>query len=411
MKKLLSLTILLATFSASSQQISTDLLRAPASPAASLLGIANTEINKPTDVPNLMLGLQNLSSIIAKEQGGYALDFSPYWLFPAKKSDKTIGQMLNDSVRKNIPQTLSFSFGVQSSDSTSTQLPANSVFSSFGFKFSILRGKVDQETKSVHEKIVNLLKYRLPLLFDIDKEVERDSLYRAYRKQMDVMLQDIDNNEEKEEVTKSDEYRELETLQTERDSTLTADLTAFNKALLENQYEIQSLQNTFRINRTGFVWDIAGGSSLRFRNKSITNSAVYNAGIWTVLGYATAKAGTPLFLARYMYNPDAGWLTTEGFERTGDFSTFDIGLKYEYNPEKSKFTAGLEGLRRSFLSGSTIKPTWKLIFNANYALWPNQIISFSFGKNFDNHIIKEGNLITALSFISGIGTKRKVKTD
>ncbi len=47
-----------------------------------------------------------------------------------------------------------------------------------------------------------------------------------------------------------------------------------------------------------------------------------------------------------------------------------------------------------------------LVFNADYAIWKNQKLTFSFGKNFDGAISKGGNLIAALTFLAGFGNKR-----
>lgn len=156
------------------------------------------------------------------------------------------------------------------------------------------------------------------------------------------------------------------------------------------------------------MWDIAGGTSLQFRNNEFGNSKIHNSGIWSVLGYATEKSGTPLVLLRYMYNPDTDWLTREDFQRSGDFSTFDVGAKYEYSPNNSKFTGSFEGLYRSFISGSDMKPDWKFVFNLDYKIFANQHLTLSFGKDFDNTLIKEGNTIAAISFLSGIGSNRDV---
>jgi hypothetical protein len=47
-----------------------------------------------------------------------------------------------------------------------------------------------------------------------------------------------------------------------------------------------------------------------------------------------------------------------------------------------------------------------MLFNADYALFKNQKLTFSFGRDFDGTISKDGNLIAALTLIAGFGNKR-----
>lgn len=396
MKKYLLGILVSVSLSCLGQELNVDMLKAPASPAASLLSLSNTDINKPADVSNLMLGLQNLASVITKEDGGYAIDFSPYWLMPGRKKDKTIGQMLNDNPAVTIPQTLVLSFAVRTTDSTVGPLPSNSLYSGIGFRFSIFRGKPNDATNLQYKLIKQRLSARLPDIAKINSEVFKDSTVQALIKQRQAVEEG------------SAEHTRLNKLVNERVNTLREEKIKIDKALAENTEEIKALQGKFQINREGILWDVAGGSSIRFRNRYIGNSAIYNAGIWTVLGYTIPKAGTPLLLVRYMFNPEAEWLTNSGFEKSGDFSTLDMGLKYQFSPQNSKFTGGLEGIYRSFVTGADLNPSWKLLANANYSVWPNQVLTFTFGKDFDNHIVKQGNVIAVLSFLSGIGTKRKI---
>jgi Tol biopolymer transport system component len=49
-----------------------------------------------------------------------------------------------------------------------------------------------------------------------------------------------------------------------------------------------------------------------------------------------------------------------------------------------------------------------LVFNAAYDIGQNQQLTFSFGRNFDGTITKDGNLIAALNFVKGFGASRKI---
>jgi hypothetical protein len=394
-------------------QINPELLQAPASPAANLLGVANSEINKPTDVASLMVGLQNLSFNFI-EKGSFSVDVAPYWIFPGK-SDKSISQMLTNI--KSVPQTFVLSFAVKNIDDDEESMIGNSIYTAVGFKFSVLRGNANDETRSKHALLKTLLTNNARMIAEDTSDEEvifNDNLVIEYQDKMKKMLALAGNDNSKQEMIKNTkEYIELETELNSRIVKLNPIIKEIrekaNQEYNTNIAEIQAVQKDFKIVREGFLLDFAGGTSLQFKEKRFNNSKIYNAGLWTVLGFATKDAGTPLLLVRYMYNPKSDWMTTEDFNPDGNFSTFDAGVKYEYSPKDSKFTGSFEGLYRSFISGSDLKPTWKCVLNLDYAIFTNQHLTLSLGKDFDNNIIKSGNVIAGLSFLSGIGTKRKIQ--
>jgi hypothetical protein len=183
-----------------------------------------------------------------------------------------------------------------------------------------------------------------------------------------------------------------------------------NESIAEQQEaldkEIQSVASTFQTTRIGFTWDIAGGASTEFRNKRFDNTKLYNAGLWTTIGYTDSVFGSGLFLIRLLHNPDKIFAKDNMTNDIDDITTFDAGLRYIYARSQSKFSASLEAIYRSVLSSETIEPSWRLVFNAEYAIWQNQKLTFSFGRNFDGTVTKDGNLIAALTFLTGFGNRR-----
>jgi hypothetical protein len=402
--------------------INTDILKVPASPASNLLNIASSEINKPTDVSNLMINLKNLPLNFINN-GGFAIDIAPYWLFPSKGKNKSINNMLNmkDPIKYSIPQTLVYSFAVRNTDdSQQDQIPVNSIFTAVGFKFSIKRGNPDSTTLSKFERITKLLNQRSKTDREINAIVENSTKYKEFTSDNAKLLEALTQKKypnknfdqlsapEKYEILSEPQYKLWENgFRLWKEQEINHLTYEDSEVLKANAEEIKSVN--FKINRIGFLWDFAGGTSVQFKEKKFNSSKIYNAGLWTVLGYSFEKSGTPLFLLRYMYNPKSDWMTVEDFKPDGNFSTFDAGVKYEYSPKDSNFTGSLEGLYRSFISGSDLKPTWKCVLNLDYAIFANQHLTLSLGKDFDNNIIKKGNVIAGISFLSGIGTKRKIQ--
>jgi len=178
------------------------------------------------------------------------------------------------------------------------------------------------------------------------------------------------------------------------------------EAEAELDRQIQEIAASFQTFRMGWTWDVSGGISTEFRQKKFNDSKVYNAGVWTTIGYTDSVYGAGLFLLRLLHNPDKVFAKDNAPNDIGDITTFDAGLRYIYARPQSKFSASVEAIYRSILSSHTVDPSWRLVFNADYALFQNKKITFSFGRNFDGVISKGGNLIAALTFLSGFGNNR-----
>lgn len=399
--------------------VKVDLLKAPSSPASNLLGIAPSDIDKPTDVSAFMLSLQSATGSFNRLPSNYAIDIAPYWFFKnAKKGDITTEGFKRSSGKNVLKQTLVVSFAFRNPDSTETELNAKSAFGGLGFKFSIFRGNYDAVTKKALADIKKLQDIKLRKLGirmaaykeSADPEIiELKKKQKAFFKGFDPNDRSPENQRKFDEIINSNEYKQTRKALSEKLKEIAdmdfaaADSMAANSEL---DKEIQQTAASFQTARVGFTWDVAGGISAEFRNKRFDNSKLYNAGIWTTLGYTDTIYGAGLLLLRLLHNPDKIFAKDNLTNAIGDITTFDAGLRYIYSKPQGKFSASLEAIYRSVLSSDSIDPSWRLVFNADYAIWQNQKLTFSFGRNFDGTISKDGNLIAALTFLTGFGNKR-----
>lgn len=392
--------------------IKLDLLKSPASPASNLLGIATTDIEKPTDVSAFMLSLQSATSSFNKLPSNYAIDIAPYWLL-RKNLDYTTEGLKNSSGKGVFKQTLVLSTAIRTPDSAENKLNENSVYTAFGFKFSILRGEYDDSTKKALTEIKRIQDIKLRHLDEIltNYKANIDPEVVKLRQRREDLFKGIDvnnpTNEEKnkiKQILSSSEFKGIE-------DTLSVKLKRFadlesTEIMKELDEKIQRIASSFQTARVGLTWDVAGGISAEFPNKQFNRSKVNNAGIWTTVGYTFKRTGAVLGLIRYLYNPDKVFAKDNLANDISDISTLDAGLRYILSSPQSKFSCSLEGIYRSILSSNTIDPSWRVILNADYSIWQNQKLTFSLGKNFDGTITKDGNLIAALTFLTGFGNKR-----
>jgi Rps23 Pro-64 3,4-dihydroxylase Tpa1-like proline 4-hydroxylase len=426
MRKLLVVSAMLHTLSlnltAQDDGVKLDLLKAPASPASNLLGIAPSDVDKPTDASAFMLSLQKASSNFTALPSNYAFDISPYWLSKNKAGDNTIESFKKSTGGYALIQTLVLSFAFRNTDEDETDLMPNTVYAGVGFKLSLARGRFDDNTNTKLTQIQNLqgeandqanksldnylLKPEVMLIKKRQKEIETEKAILEEKIMAEVIAA------KKEALKGKIDLLEAERLDIENNlrNTLLEELKKTEKA--EIKQKIKQLASEFQVTRVGWTLDLAGGFSGAFLDKRFDNSRAHNAGVWFTGGYTDDdKAGETYFgsllgLARLMYNPDKIFALDNATNKQSDIWTFDFGGRYIYARPQSKFSASVEGIYRSVLSSQTIKPSWRFVANADYALWANQKLTFSFGRQFDGTITKDGNLIAALSFLTGFGNKR-----
>lgn len=65
-----------------------------------------------------------------------------------------------------------------------------------------------------------------------------------------------------------------------------------------------------------------------------------------------------------------------------------------------------EGIYRSVLNNDLIDDTHRLVFNLEYQVAKNRLLTHSLGRDFDGNFNSDGNLVTFLNLVMGIGSKR-----
>ncbi|HVF95715.1 MAG TPA: hypothetical protein VM871_00255 [Flavisolibacter sp.] len=387
--------------------IKVDLLRAPASPASNLLGFATSDIDRPTDVSALMLNLYSASGSLSKLPASYAVDIAPYWFFKnSKKGDITTEGFRKSSGKDVFKQTFVLSFAFKNPDSTETELNPRSIYGGFGFKFSLLRGKYDAATNNALSAIKKLQDIKLRHLDEVltGYRENTDPEVAELRQKMKAFFRPGVTAAEIRTIQESNEFKSTQRRLNQKLAAYAQQEKTEAEAGLDKQ--IQDIASSFQTARVGFTWEFAGGASSEFANKRFDASRLYNAGIWTTVGYTDTTYGAGLFLARLLHNPDKIFAKDNITNAFANITTFDAGLRYIYLKPQGKFSASVEAIYRSALTANTIDPSWRLVLNAEYAIWANQKLTFSFGRNFDGTVSKDGTLIAALNFLTGFGNRR-----
>ncbi|SHN36720.1 hypothetical protein [Chitinophaga sp. CF418] len=388
-----------------------DLLKAPSSPASNLLGFATTDVDKPTDISSLMMSLQSASGSFMKLPSSYAIDLAPYFLL-----NKVGGSTTDLNSKKYgdvFRQTFVLSVAIRNPDSTAGDFVSSSTYAGIGFKFSLKRPKYNAKTEAVLDKIHDLQQKMNKRNLTLLRELEKDSELIVLRNKLEELAKDAARTGHLERLndTSSEFHKTEEKILQKRREKDAADSannketeTAESKQAIAD--DLQRAAASFDGARSGLSWELAGGISGEFLNKQFNSSRMHNAGIWTTLGYTGKQGLAILGLVRFLHNPEKIFAKDNELNKMGSISTLDGGARGVYSPNGGRFNCSVEAVYRSVLSSNTIDPSWRLIFNADYSIFRNQKLTFSFGRNFDGVITKDGNLVAALTLIAGLGNKR-----
>jgi len=312
------------------EPVTLDLLRAPSSPAANLLGFATTDIDKPTDISSFMLSLQSASSSFTKLPSNYAVDIAPFLVMGKKNSDLTTRGLQSTDFTEVFKQTFVLSAAIRSADSSETDFNATSTYAGFGFKFSILRGEYDDDTKAALNAISALQDTMLNHLQAAAEKWRKknDPELMMLKYQLMAMTKGVTDPAELSRIVNSAEYQEVQAKINDRMQRFTdAELKEVKEELNDR---IKKIAGDFQTNRIGFSWDINGGISAEFIDKKFNNSKVYNAGLWQTFGYTNKTGSSFLGLVRFLYNPDKVFAKNNSVNNIDNISTLDSRSRYAF---------------------------------------------------------------------------------
>lgn len=378
--------------------VNLDLLRAPASPAFQALGIAPSVVERPTDLNDLRIALQNASSGLTKLPSDFSLEIAPANFF--NTGGLTLSKFDTARFRDLFWQSFSVSsavtHGTRKEDVSGDDLSFLKL--GLGIKFSLLRPRWTDETRKAYKKIYHALAAANACVENRMREDEtlKKATIEKFKIAANPSLSDVEKKwklDSIDGITGGIKERILEEC---------------NKNP-EIMGAISAAITGFRIDRQGAFIDFASGTALDFPDNRLNNSLVSRAGAWLTGGYIDSEKGiSSLAVFRYLYQPDKIFADDSKTLKTADISTFDAGFRLIYTAKGGKFSVSMEGIYRSVLNKNTLDPNWRYTLNADYDIGQNRRLTFAFGKNFDGTLSKGGNLIAAINFIAGFGSSKRL---
>lgn len=371
--------------------IDLDVLRAQASPGANLLGIANSDIEKPTDLKSIMVSLREGTSNFSSLPTSFAIDLAPFKL-GGKYQDLRTDTNFSTTFKQTFVTSLAFK-GIAEDEELNIEEKSRL---GFGIKFSIKRGEYSSETTKALNEIHEIFEITQRLIID-DRESDEESA------RLDKIKQPL---LEKEKIlyyagkTDTQEYIELK----KKIDEIMIEIENNDRRKKERYNKIQGITKIaqgIKLERYGYFLDMSMGTVLDFRNNKFNNTQITKVGIWLTGGYNSKKNSTLIFMARYLYNPETPLANPE--LKKENLHTLDMGSRLVFKLFEEKFLMSGECIYRSILNKSDFESSWKYVLNFEYEVAKNQRLTFSFGRNFEGEYEKKGNLIVALNLLVGLG--------
>lgn len=399
-------------------------VKAPSSPAFTILGTNPSEISRPKSYRQLELALLNnffnqdgLS--IPKD---FSLEFSPYWL--KDRPLVTFEDIYDPTPAKSALYNLSISLATQQSnqsDTTYISLGLRTIFD-FGKPRKIVEGIDaigDFEQNAMGILAINA-SYKSVIANDFSNFSGTDEEVNRLEKKLKefIGLSQIDQKSKDLALSLVPAY--IARVKAEKVNTKAGLDTQVNAIFDQNDFQkiienmtiaSKKIQGSLE-DRVGFKIELAAAFRNEFRNNTFSDNTSPTAGFWITPSYL--HENLPIeFLGAFRYIRDNQDFV-DGANNIDWTSNLDVGLKLIYHVNKFSLegefiyrtqTQVLEAQDQG--NGFTTRPERKTIdrkfdISLAYQFSENLAISYTYGKNFDLPIL-QGDLISALNLNFGIG--------
>lgn len=342
-----------------------NLLRTPASPAFTLLGVAPTAVERPNTPAAIAVSLLSNTNGLTQLPTDYALEISPYWLFGhpmltwQRDTTRTVGE--------SVARTATFSIGTARTDSSTSSATSLAL----GFRTSLFSGAMSSRSKRYLDTVQQQLTQNASAFY---------AATEAARKQADdrfiAQLKANEGNSAAQEVARQEHE---------------AAITKINQQAIA-QFEQGELQD-FALEREGFLLELALGSTWHFANAIADSGRFARFGAWLTPAYQWQNwsvVGVGRVLA----------------DKMGDstYVTIDAGARLIYTA--SQFGISLEAVGQTFTWDNAPENEWRLAAVADVEIRDNTWITMTFGRDF--HGNQTGSFLAKLGLAFHMGSQRYV---
>jgi len=374
-------------------------LKTPAAPAFQLLGIAPTDVERPTTprafAVSLLSALTQSDSVLPN---GFSMDVAPYWLVPHNQLE--FATYINPLLAQSLRQTFSISVATSKAQSPAVDATTGLLDIGIGVRASPRAGRASGEVEKLRTAIfVSLAQASVvdALLAQIDTpmgtvppaiattiEQLRSGSHPGLSNAQFTAILDRITGALREALGASGSDAQVRTALLQL---RTAGDASRKKAALQLQNANQK--------RLGFTLDVAAAMVTRTTDAQGTDTRVTREGVWTTTGY-TSDALSLLGLLRYVGNSE---------DPASKSHLFDAGIRVI--GMLGDLTASFEAIRRSDFSSVRVSDSAsKAVITLEYKVSEDVTITSSFGKDFgDTRLGHDGTTVSLLGVNFGLGSR------
>lgn len=464
MKKILLMTYLiifpLLSFSQTNNDnkekdnVSLNLLNAPNEPAFILMDIEETSIERPTNPNKLLISLKKATNNFSVIPESYGLSFAPALLGWSKYFDYKA--FINNDGWQNFAQNSIISIGTTSISKNDSIISRKL---SIGFKLAILRGDINTETKEFKEKYYAFKKEGDRIQNETNKKInmilDSDSLYHYHNEKVSTLTENIsklnksindlekkiedlkqkNNSFESDEQSLSKNKEELETLMTQfvdskqqrNERKIQIELNVNSEYNEKYKIQLEKLKTDIKnleYKRIGFFIDLAGGAVWNFPENKFDNGELYKGAAWINFGWNNSipiiEISGPfsiIGMGRYSGLRKEEYKikianTDKDTIKIGNNSYWDLGFKITWDLSKNCTFSG-EGINRIPVNNPDLKSEWKVIFNFDYQIQDNVLLTIGLGKGYDKlnqykTKMNIGDMTAGINLSFGLGSEKNL---
>jgi hypothetical protein len=383
---------------AASEPVTLQDLKTPASPAFQLLGIAPTDVERPTTprafAVSLLSALQQGNNVLPN---GFAMEVAPYWLVPHDRLE--FSTYLDPGIAQSIRQTFTVSLA-GSKITSGTDAAQNGLDVGVGFRVSPVPGNSTADVQDLQAAIrlsltqasvvdalldqVGIPKRTMPE--DLAKTIAqlRSASHPGLKdEQVDAMFDAI-----------TDAITEALAASTDAAVVRNALLQLQSDGDAERKQAALDLQQANQT-RSGFTVDVAGAVVTRTTSEPGATARVIREGLWVTSGYSAERVSL-LGLVRFVGNSDVPGarsnLLDAGIRAIGTAGALNVSFEAIHRIDRS--------------SVRVFDSTSKAVVNLEYKVSEDVSVTSTFGKDFgDTRLGLKGSTITLLGVSFGLGPR------
>jgi hypothetical protein len=340
-----------------------------------------------------MLSLRQATNQFTTRPTNYAVDFAPFKVFKSKSLK--YDQFVENKIIGNLQQSLVLSLAVNENPLVnSNNINNNNTAFGVGIKMALWRGEVTKEFKDLIDLSRSYLK---KINLTVSQKLETYLPQTTYQLYKDSLLFCATHEEACSEQMMA-YYEKMVNLELEKAHLLSLDQSDIKTA----EAKMIQIAKNIDFKRTGWKLNLDAAMSYNFPNQSFKNRQLARSAIWLSGGFESTNNCSFLALARYQYHHQELIRTDAGLAVVNN-QNIDVGLRFIF--DKHPFSISGEIVHRSMKNDVISDSSLKYQINTVYQVGHNMKLTLNLGRDFDGTYNNTGNVITALNFLKGFGSK------